>query len=161
MGTLVDHLNDECQSLLIPQLLAAGFKVLSGAPAKGNAGSAAVDFITAVCLTTAKSDGTSSSIEFGLDKRASLLASAVETLAQLVEGYLSEASESEDNGHTQHLTLLLGVMVAMARSVQETLSPKQAMQARCIACLHSSLSSRYAAVSPVTKFFLVLENWVS
>jgi hypothetical protein len=58
MGTLVDHLNDECQSLLIPQLLAAGFKVLSGAPAKGNAGSAAVDFITAVCLTTAKSDGT-------------------------------------------------------------------------------------------------------
>ncbi|KAH9566013.1 hypothetical protein CY35_04G109200 [Sphagnum magellanicum] len=146
MGTLVDHLNDECQSLLIPQLLAAGFKVLSGAPAKGNAGSAAVDFITAVCLTTAKSDGTSSSIEFGLDKRASLLASAVETLAQLVEGYLSEASESEDNGHTQHLTLLLGVMVAMARSVQETLSPKQAMQARCIACLHSSLSSRYAAV---------------
>jgi VIT1/CCC1 family predicted Fe2+/Mn2+ transporter len=105
--------------------------------------------------------GTSSSIKFGLDKWASLLASAVETLAQLVEGYLSEASESEDSGHTQHLTLLLGVMVAMARSVQETLSPKQAMQARCIACLHSSLSSTYPAVSPVTKFFLVLENWVS
>lgn len=75
-----------------------------------------------------------------------MLASAVETLAEIFEGYVAKASKSSEDVLAQRLPLVLGVMVAMARSVPENTSSKQGAQARCISCLQSSLSSAHPLV---------------
>lgn len=88
----------------------------------------------------------SSSGHFGQEDRASVLASAVESLAQVFERNVATASRMNDQVLSQRILLVLGVMVAMARSVPDVAKFKQGSQARCISCLQTSLSSTHSIV---------------
>lgn len=75
-----------------------------------------------------------------------MIASAVESLAQVFEKNVVTASETEDQALTQRILLVLGAMVTMARYVPEVAEFKQGSQARCISCLQTSFSSSHSAV---------------
>lgn len=83
---------------------------------------------------------------FGQEDRASVLASAVESLAQVFEKNLITASKTDDQALTQRILLVLGAMVTMARYVPEVAEFKQGSQARCISCLQTTFSSTHPAV---------------
>jgi hypothetical protein len=59
---------------------------------------------------------------------------------------VATASKMNDQVLSQRILLVLGVMVAMARSVPDVANSKQGSQARCISCLQTSLSSGHPIV---------------
>ena len=88
----------------------------------------------------------SSSGNFGPEERASVLASAVESLAQVFVRNMATATKMDDQVLSQRILLVLGVMVVMARSVPDVANFKQGSQARCISCLQTSLSNTHSIV---------------
>uniref|UniRef100_A0A7I4B135 Uncharacterized protein n=1 Tax=Physcomitrium patens TaxID=3218 RepID=A0A7I4B135_PHYPA len=142
-SSLTCRLSEECQQLLLPQFLSAGIKVLS--EASGNSASASVTFITTVTNATSKfSEGSSGG--FGKEERASVLASSVESLARVFETNVTIASKIDDQVLSKRVLLVLGVMVAMAKSVPDVAEFKQGSQARCLSCLQSSLSITHPTI---------------
>lgn len=83
---------------------------------------------------------------FGQEERASVLAAAVESLAQVFEGNVETASKTDDQILSQRILLVLGAMVTMARYIPEVAEFKQGSQVRCISCLQTSFSSTQPAV---------------
>ncbi|XP_024396230.1 protein SWEETIE isoform X3 [Physcomitrium patens] len=144
-SSLTCRLSEECQQLLLPQFLSAGIKVLS--EASGNSASASVTFITTVTNATSKfSEDAGSSGGFGKEERASVLASSVESLARVFETNVTIASKIDDQVLSKRVLLVLGVMVAMAKSVPDVAEFKQGSQARCLSCLQSSLSITHPTI---------------
>lgn len=144
-SSLTCRLSEECQQLLLPQFLSAGIKVLS--EASGNSASASVTFITTVTNATSKfSEDAGSSGGFGKEERASVLASSVESLARVFETNVTIASKIDDQVLSKRVLLVLGVMVAMAKSVPDVAEFKQGSQARCLSCLQTSLSITHPTI---------------
>lgn len=85
-------------------------------------------------------------MSFGREDCATVLTSAVETMAQIVENFAIGVSESEEQVLTQRISLVLGVMVAIARVVPDVHNSKQEAQARCISCLQTFLESTHPTV---------------
>ena len=85
-------------------------------------------------------------MSFGREDCATVLTSAVETMAHIVENFAIGVSESEEQVLTQRISLVLGVMVAIARVVPDVHNSKQEAQARCISCLQTFLESTHPTV---------------
>ncbi|XP_024543648.1 protein SWEETIE [Selaginella moellendorffii] len=141
LGNLVARLNSKMQGDLIPQLLCAGLKLLSLRGLSGNALSSVTTLVT--CLTTAASKTDESYVEyFPVEDRCAVLSASVESLASMCEKQWN--SKSLDQNTIQHVQILLGILVAVTRTVPDsdaTRSLKSSAQKCCIDSLRAALAT--------------------
>ncbi|KAJ7552272.1 hypothetical protein O6H91_06G048200 [Diphasiastrum complanatum] len=151
---LVARLNIKMKSILLPEMLYSGIKIINLRSVSGNLALSCLTLITA--LSTLPLESTTETVT-SPDKEpfqrdlVKLLSAAVESLARILETYCAE--NNNRNGEfptaeaTQHMSLLLGVMVAIARSIPDVKATewerylRESAQRRCISCLHNALSS--------------------
>lgn len=112
---LAQRSNCERQSQLLPILLCVAMKFITIAPVIGSSLSAAVTFVSGLAKLLVKSSG---------DQKASILASIVQTLAQLsatcIRNSVAEEKLAKDMEEgTLKLPIVLSLMMAVAQNIME------------------------------------------